>query len=155
MAKATLTIAQAAAIVLARSHADKATRQAIKRDIFTTAKTRFGIPQDMKLKAHTTPGVEGYLVLKTKSGDTFDLEADGLWIGADRSGTAGALSYVTLSAAKVSSVLQDYVTLEAGASDVVSVSDTAPDGYVPPGPTTNADGSVTLSVLSSDIDFAA
>ncbi len=76
---ATLSSSQLATIKLARVHADKATRQQIKKDVFTCAKARFGLPDDMNLKV----GMESGLI-RTKGGDTFPLADDGKWTGMAR-----------------------------------------------------------------------
>lgn len=83
MTLAKLSTAQAAAISLARQHADDATRKEIKREIFAAAKQAFGIPDAVKLKYEDNPTHADYLVLKNSAtGAAFTLDATARWDGA-------------------------------------------------------------------------
>lgn len=82
MATAKLTAIQAAIINQARSHASDADRKAIKKEIFSVVKEKFGIDADIKVKAETDPAEPDYLLLKDKSGQQFVLDPqDGQWNG--------------------------------------------------------------------------
>ena len=83
---AKLSPAIAAAINLARQHADDDSRKALKREMFAAAKAQFGIPADILLKCDTTnQDNPDYLVIKaSKTNETFQLGDDGLWVGAAR-----------------------------------------------------------------------
>lgn len=84
MAYAKLSIAQAAAINLARAHAGDDERKNIKREMFLSAKTLFGIPASIKVKAETSNAMSpDYLVLKdSKTGQPFELRSDNKWVNA-------------------------------------------------------------------------
>lgn len=78
---AKLAIVQAAIIANARSHSDKNERQQIKREVFSVAKAKFGIPQDTKCKVETDASLRDYLILKDKQGRAFQLGDDGKFNG--------------------------------------------------------------------------
>lgn len=99
---ATLSSSQLATIKMARVHADKATRQQIKKDVFTCAKARFGLPVDMNLKV----GMESGLI-RTKGGDTFPLADDGKWTGMAR--PVPTLKWVSISKEAAVNCLRDAV----------------------------------------------
>lgn len=84
MSFATMTPTQALIIRNARANSGADERKQIKREVFASAKARFGIPQDYKLSVATESHEADYLVLKDRNGNKFELAADGLWVNAVR-----------------------------------------------------------------------
>lgn len=90
MTYARLNPSLATAINLARDHAGSDERKLLKKEMFATAKAQFGIPDHIKVKAETRDTTNpDYLVLKdSKTGQTFALAPDGLWVNATRQAPA-------------------------------------------------------------------
>jgi hypothetical protein len=119
MAHAQLTSAQIQTLVMARQHCSKADRQAIKKEVFAVAKARYGIPADLAIKALTRVTSAGESasdvgVLKTKSGERFDLADDGLWVNAVRQPAPGT-KYIVFQASQVQDALRN--ALDDGSYD--------------------------------------
>lgn len=109
---ATFSASQLATLKLARLHAPKAQRQAIKKDVFAAIKCQYGLPKDMILKV----GLESGHV-KTKAGDLFPLAADGKWINAERA--TPALVWAQVNLAAVGKILADPDNAFVDLSDLV------------------------------------
>ena len=120
---ATLSSSQLATIKMARVHADKATRQQIKKDVFTCAKARFGLPVDMNLKV----GMESGLI-RTKGGDTFPLADDGKWTGMARPVPKKVVVQIDRGVAL--RILQDEVRDDCIDFDAITRQDASPDALL-------------------------
>ena len=92
MSYAKLSPSVATAINLARDHAGNDERKQLKKEMFASAKAQFGIPDNIKVKAETRDtSSPDYLLLKdSRTGQTFALAPDGLWVNADRSAQQAA-----------------------------------------------------------------